>query len=107
MALVLDPIAALGVVGNWPPVEPVSTTFPLVSMASAVALSAVGPPSSVPQIWLPEGSTFITDASGHDAGMVPPPKPGMEHVPPPCWVCAAPARIPGRRPELRPGWHRS
>jgi hypothetical protein len=36
VAVVLDGIAALEVVENWPPVEPVSATLPLAAMASAV-----------------------------------------------------------------------
>jgi hypothetical protein len=86
LELVEAPMAAPGVVGNWPLVEPVNATFPLALMASAVPLSAVGPPSSVPHICLPEGSTLITDASGQ----APTPGPPM-HRPPPGWVCAAPA----------------
>src|ERR1700733_7404367 len=89
VALALDLIAAPGVVGNWPPVEPVNATFPLVAMPSALALSAVGPPSSVPQIWLPEGSTLITTASEH--GTTPTPPASRMQAPPPGWVCAAPA----------------
>src|ERR1700741_2596773 len=86
LALVLDPIAAPGGVGNWPHGEPVNATFPLASMASAVPVSAVRPPSSVPQICLPEGSTLITDASGQDGGPLTP-----IHLPPPGLFGPAPA----------------
>jgi hypothetical protein len=66
-ALALDWIAAPGVVGNWPPVEPVNATSPLVATASAVELApvkleAAGPPSSAPQISVPEGENLLTIA---------------------------------------------
>jgi hypothetical protein len=45
LAVMLVPMAAFAVVGNEPPVEPVTKTFPDMSMARAVEWSSVGAPS--------------------------------------------------------------
>ena len=60
LAVVLAPMAAFAVVGNEPPVEPVTKTFPDMSMARAVEWSSVVPPKLVPKIMLPAGSYLLT-----------------------------------------------
>ena len=60
LAVMLVPMAAFAVVGNEPPVEPVTNTFPDMSMARAVEWSSVGPPKLVPNTILPAGSYLLT-----------------------------------------------
>lgn len=56
-------MAELAVVGNEPPVKPAMKTFPAESTASAVAPSALGPPSRVPKTMFPAASVLPTEAS--------------------------------------------
>jgi hypothetical protein len=60
MHIVLAIVAALAVVGNEPPVAPVMKTFPSLSTARALTVSAVGPPKQVPNTSLPEALSFPT-----------------------------------------------